>query len=213
METKLLEEKVKEIQMPEEMRKRILAKCNENMVVDMKKEMESKKMRKNNGNKIWNKSLVMAASLALCICVTGITAMAASGQLKGFFKDKIGWNGAVVGTTYEQATDEILVSVVNADVEEELELLVTFVNPEEAPYREIEMVRIESYQILDATGKVVAEGGTDEYRMMAEAVNMSVPVRVLEEGSYKLVITAFSGSAKADQPLSIYGEWECVFKK
>ena len=211
METKLLAEKIKEIQMPKEMEKRILERCNENMVADKKKEMEMKHMRKNKVR--WNKSLVMAASLAVCICITGVTAMAASGQLKGFFKDKIGWNGAVVGSTYEQATDEIQVSVVKADVEDELELLVTFVNPETVPYRVLDMICIETYQILNEAGSVVAEGVMEEYELMAEAVNMTIPVELLGEGSYKLVITAFSGASKADQPLSIYGEWECEFVK
>ena len=211
METKLLAEKIKEIQMPKEMEKRILERCNENMVADKKKEMEMKHMRKNKVR--WNKSLVMAASLAVCICITGVTAMAASGQLKGFFKDKIGWNGAVVGSTYEQATDEIQVSVVKADVEDKLELLVTFVNPETVPYRVLDMICIETYQILNEAGSVVAEGAMEEYELMTEAVNMTIPVELLEEGSYKLVITAFSGASKADQPLSIYGEWECEFVK
>lgn len=212
METKRLAEEVKKIQMPEEMEKRILAKCNENAVVDMKKEMERKNMRRNNGKK-WNKLVVMAASLALCICVTGITAMAASGQLKGFFKDKIGWNGAVIGSTYEQATDEISVSVVSAEVENELKFLVTFINPEAVPYRVLDMIRVENYQILDEAGNVVTEGTMEEYKMMEETVSMEVSVDTLEKGSYKFVITAFSGASKADQPLSIYGEWVCEFVK
>lgn len=213
METKCLAEEVKKIQMPDEMEKRILARCNENMAGDMKKEMEIKNMRKNSGTKRWNKSLVMAASLALCICVTGITAMAANGQLKGFFKDKTDWTGAVTGTTYEQATDEISVNLINADVENELEILVTFVKSDAFPYRELDMIRVETYQILDETGSVVAEGTVENYKMMAEIVDMTIPVETLREGSYKLLITAFSGVAKAEQPLSIYGEWECEFVK
>lgn len=213
MEAKLLSDKVKEIKMPEEMEKRIVERCKESTVLDMKKERESRNMSKNIGNRKWHKSFVMAASLVVCICVTGITAMAASGQMKGFFKDKLGWNGAVVGTTYEQATDEIFVSVVKTDVEEELEILVTFVNSQKAPYSEMEEVRVENYQILDVEGKIVVEGTMEDYQMMEETVNMRMPLDTIEEGSYKLVITAFSGAKKADQPLSIYGEWECEFTK
>lgn len=212
METKLLAETVKEIYMPEDMEKRILARCNEKTVVNIEKEMECRNMRKDNSKKR-NKSFVMAASLALCICVTGITAMAANGQLKGFFKDKIGWNGAVTGSTYEQATDEIVVSLNTTEVGDELEILVTFVNPEVVPYREIDMIRVENYQIFDAEGKVVLEGTMEEYKMMAEEVNMRIPAESLTEGSYRLVITTFLGAKKADQPLSIYGEWECEFVK
>lgn len=45
--------------------------------------------------------------LVLCLCLTGVTALAATGKLQGFFSDITGWNGAVVGTSYEQATKEL----------------------------------------------------------------------------------------------------------
>lgn len=38
MEAKLLSDKVKEIKMPEEMEKRIVERCKESTVLDMKKE-------------------------------------------------------------------------------------------------------------------------------------------------------------------------------
>ena len=211
MDTKLLAEKVKEIQMPKEMEMRILASCKENMVVDRNTERKDRTMKKKYSNNGTRKLLVAAASLALCICVTGLTAMAASGQLKGFFKDKIGWNGAIIGETYEQATDEIVVSVGN--VQDEVELLVTFLKPEVAPYRELDIIRIENYEIWDSNGTVLAEGEMEESVMMAETVRMTIPLEKIEEGVYTLVITAFSGGAKAEQPLSIYGEWQCEFVK
>ena len=42
----------------------------------------------------------------------GVTTLAATGKLEGFFKDIKRWDGAIVGTSYEQATDEIDVSVI-----------------------------------------------------------------------------------------------------
>lgn len=213
METTLLEKKVKEIKMPEEMKERILAGCEENRMLSIEKERERTNMRKFSGNKRSHKLLVAAASLALCVCVTGMTALAASGQLKGFFKDKIGWNGAIVGESYEQATDEIQVSIANTDTKAGVEVLVTLVKPEMAPYRELDMIGIENYQIIDAAGNVVAEGGMEEYVEMADSFVMTIPTENIEEGAYKLVITAFTGAAKANQPLSIYGEWECEFTK
>ncbi len=50
--------------------------------------------------------------MSVCISLTGVTTLAATGTLQGFFKDIMGWNGAVVGTIYEQASDEIELSVI-----------------------------------------------------------------------------------------------------
>ena len=44
------------------------------------------------------------------LCAVLPNAMAASGMLKGFFRDVKRPDGAVIGTTYEQATDEIAIN-------------------------------------------------------------------------------------------------------
>lgn len=98
---KKLAEEVKSIEMPSEMRERILEHC------DMK--TEEMTMRKNNGKNLFRKPMVAAAVLAACLCVTGVSAMAATGKLSGFFQDVKGMFGAVTGTTYEQSTAAPLV--------------------------------------------------------------------------------------------------------
>ena len=117
-----LAEKIKEINMPDEMQERIISRCYQTSNL----EMENQTMKKRT-NIFFSRTAAVAASLVLCLCITGVTALAASGQLEGFFKDIKDWRGAVTGTAYEQATDELEVAIL--DSAEELTVLVTMVNP------------------------------------------------------------------------------------
>lgn len=202
-----LAEKVKEIKMPDEMQERIIRRCYQTSNL----EMENQTMKKTS-NTFFRRTAAVAAALVLCLCITGVTALAASGQLKGFFKDITNWKGAVIGTAYEQATDEL--EVVILDSSKELTISVTMVNPKVAPYFTIQELGVECYEILDASGKVVMKG---EQTAMAKVVDgqatIPVPVKELGAGTYKLVIRAFVGGAKAEQPLTMSGTWEVEFSR
>mgnify|MGYP003295408453 CR=1 FL=1 len=202
-----LAEKIKEINMPDEMQERIIRRCYQTSNL----EMENQTMKKRT-NIFFSRTAAVVASLVLCLCITGVTALAASGQLKGFFKDIKNWQGAVTGTAYEQATDELEVAIL--DSSEELTVLVTMVNPTVAPYFTIQELGVESYEILDASGKVVMKG---EPTAMAKVVDSQatilVPAKEIGAGTYKLVIRAFVGGAKAEQPLTMSGTWEVEFSR
>ena len=215
MEMHDLSKKVKEIEMPKEMRERIVKNCY--------MEMENYNMNKTNKtstNKSFKKYMA-AASLAFCVCLTGVTTLAATGKLQGFFKDIKRWDGAIVGTSYEQATDEIDVSVIATSGE--LIVTVKMLNPTTAPYNSFDTFGIESYEIMDSEGKIVVKGNTDthinmssgETSTMSELLDgtaiISIPLENLSTGSYKLLVTEFVGASKADQPLVISGNWECDF--
>ena len=207
MEMQRLAEKVKEINMPDEMQERIIRRCYKTSNL----EMENQTMKKRT-NTFFRRTAAVAASLALCLCITGVTAMAASGQLKGFFKDIKNWQGAVTGTAYEQATDELEVTIL--DSTEELTVLVTMVNPKVAPYIYIQEMGVESYEILDASGKVVMKGKPTAMEKVVDGqATIPVPVKELGTGTYKLVIHAFVGGAKAEQPLTMSGTWEMEFSR
>ena len=203
----LLEKKVKEIEMPADMKARIIKNCYQKSM-----NMESKTMTKKSKNNFFKKPVIAVASLALCLFFTGVTVLAASGQLKGFFKDIINWTGAVTGTTYEQATDEIGINVVS--VTDELTVLATMVNPEVAPYRYFEEFGVQSFVVKDMSGKVVLKGSATTMTEISNGqASMKLPLENLPAGKYTLVIDAFVGSSKADQPLVIHGNWECEFTR
>lgn len=204
---KNLKESVKQIGMLEEMQTRILRNCVKEIEMDKEKEH----MKKNFVN-TFKKPAVIAATLAVCFCLTGVTALAATGKLQGFLKNKTNWNGAITGQTYENATEELKVSTI---VEKEnLIIMVIMTEPELAPYSEIQELGLGTYQILDSDGTVIVEAVTAERSMVENAkTKFSIPVEQLSKGTYKLVVNSFVGEKKADQPLEIRGNWECEFTR
>lgn len=197
-------ENLKEIEMPDDMKNRIVSKC--------KVELEEQKMSKRKINKFARRPMVAAASLVLCLCLAGATVLASTGKLQGFFKDVKRWDGAVVGTTYKQATDEIAVKI--TEVKEELTLEISMLDSNVAPYSEFELFGVKKYKIIDMDGKNIAEADDEN---MAELISgkavVQIPVNNIAEGAYKLIISEMVGSAKADQPLVLSGIWEIEFTK
>lgn len=167
-----------------------------------------KKSRRN----IFPKPMVAVAALALCLCVTGVSALAATGKLEGFFKDIIRWDGAVTGTTYEQATDEVEIAI--TEVTDSLEVKISFVDAQKVQYRVFETLGIHNYQILDKNGKaVVKDAETAAVAISDGQVQLSVSLEEVPAGEYKLVISGLVGGSKADQLLVVKGSWECGFVK
>ena len=206
MEYENLKSAAKEITMPEEMKRRIVHNCKKQIV----NTMEEHTMNNRKNNSFFRKPAAVFAALAVCLSLS-LTALAATGVLQGFFRDITNYSGAIVGTSYEQATDEINMDVtVNGN---ELTVLATFADPQIAPYVYAEQLGIAQYRIVDGNGKEVKEGSTDS----AEVVNGQAAVYIeldgISNGSYKLIVTAFVSEKKADQPLNINGNWECEFTK
>lgn len=196
-------EKVKQIEMPAEMQERIRKNCY--------KKMEEENMKKSRKN-IFQKPMVAVAALALCLCVTGISALAATGKLEGFFKDITRWDGAVTGSTYEQASDEV--EIVIGDVTDSLEVNLTFLKAKQPPYSIFETLGIQNYQIQDKTGKAVVKGAETKTEAINNGkVQLSIYLKDIPVGEYKLVVTELVGGSKADQPLVVKGTWECDFTK
>lgn len=206
MEFENLKSAAQEITMPEEMKRRIAHNCKKEIV----NTMEEHTMNHRKNNSFFRKPAAVFAVLAVCISLS-VTALAAAGTLKGFFRDITNWQGAVVGTSYEQATDEIVVNVTaNGD---ELTVLATFVDPQIFPYREVEKLGIASYRIVDTNGKTVSEGAVASAEVVNGCTAISIRLDDLDSGSYRLMISAFVGEKKAEQPLNINGNWECEFSK
>ena len=204
MMMELLAKKINEIEMPEAMQERIIRNCHD--------KFSKAENNMNNRAKYYfiRKPLVAAASLVLCFCLAGGVVLAATGHLQGFFKDITKWSGTVTGTEYEQATDEIKISIVKAT--DGVTVLVTIIYPDMVPYSELELLGIEEYEIVDQSGKVVMEGETTEmFEILDGKANVTLPFENVPGGNYKVVVSGFVGSHKGDQPLVISGNWECEF--
>lgn len=230
MERTLLKEEIKEITMPEEMKARILENCRnaglEKENIDMKmmgiegkaamdnSVVETERMVQNKTRtaraRKWPRIATVAAAVALCLGLGGVTVLAGSGKLEGFFADVTRWDGAVVGMTYEQATEEIEVSAtVSGD---SIVVDAVLLKAGEAPYAFLDSVGIHAYSIVNAEGETLVEGTSNEKAGITDGkVSCKLPLDELESGNYKLIITEFVGSAKADQDLPIKGYWVCEF--
>ncbi len=184
------------------------------------KNMEEHAMNKR--KRIIRRTVAVAAVLALCIITVTMTPMANS--IKGFFSDIIRFDGAITGTRYENATNDIKVDILELKSENGnviIPLDLTFKNPTEAPFPYIQEVAISEYKILDSNNKEViktkvsAEDGekgiVDSGKVL---VNLSLnDTKLKSDEEYTIVIKKMYGLAKADAPLHITGNWECKFVK
>ena len=203
MEYEKLKSAAEAITMPEEMKQRIVRNCK-TQISDSGKESIMKH------NNCLRKPAAVLITLALCIGLS-VTAVAAPDILRGYFRDLTNWQGAVVGTSYEQATDEIGVNVtVNG---KELTVLATFSVPQEFPYREVEKLGIAAFQIVDAKDRIIKEGTADTVEVINGQAAIKIQLNDMESGCYKLIVTTFVDEKKADQPMNINGRWECAFIK
>lgn len=194
------------ITMPEEVKRRIIGNCKTQLIGSGKETV----MKTNRNNTFFRKPAAVFVAVALCLSLS-VTALAATDVMQGFFRDITDYRGAVVGTAYEQATDEINMCVtVNGG---ELTALATFSIPREFPYREIEKLGIAAYRIVDANGKIVKEGAAESTEVINGQTAVSIKLDDIDSGSYKLIVTAFVGEKKAEQPLNLNGNWECAFTK
>lgn len=206
MEFENLKSAAKEITMPEEMKRRIAHNCKKQIV----NTMEEHTMNNRKNNSFFRKPAAVFAALAVCISLS-VTALAATGVRQGFFRDITNYSGAIVGTSYEQATDEINMDVtVNGN---ELTVLAIFADPQIAPYVYAEQLGIAQYRIVDGNGKEVKEGSTDSAEVVNGQAAVNIKLDDISSGNYKLIVTAFVSEKKADQPLNINGNWECEFTK
>ena len=66
---------------------------------------------------------------------------------------------------------------------------------------------------MDTNGKTVSEGSAASAEVVNRHAAVSIQLDDLDSGSYSLMIRAFVGEKKAEQPLNINGSWECEFSK
>lgn len=205
MEFENLKSAAQEITMPEEMKRRIVHNCKQ-----IETTMEEHNMNNRKNTSFFRKPAAVFAALAVCLSLS-VTALAATGVLQGFFRDITNRSSAIVGTSYEQATDEIIMDVtVNGD---ELTVMVSFANPQMAPYVYAEQLGIAQYRIVDVNGKEIKDGSAGSAEVVNGQASVNIELDGISNGSYKLIVTAFVSEKKADQPLNINGNWECEFTK
>lgn len=197
-----LKETLKKIEMPLEMQERIIRRC---VAGSDQEELKMIKIKRN----VWFKGAsAVAAAAAVCLCVSFLSVAALR---SGYFKNITDWTGAVTGGVYEHADNEIRVKA--AADGEELNVHVWIDGADQPPFIGVEDLAVDSYRILTAEGETVFQGESTQLAALTDGyAEIAIPLSGLKSGSYKLVIDAFRGEAKADQPLPIKGTWECDFE-
>lgn len=201
------------IEMPEEMQNRILLNCRARCAA----ESEKKTMKR----LTFKRPAVAIVAVVLCLCLAVGAGAAISG---GAFKDVTDWRGAVTGTEYLNASDEI---IVDAKAENGvLSINAEFEKANEAPYSFLEELGIAAYTITDKNGNepdAATYTVTDKYgNVLKEGEMQMVPIENgcaefevslsgFSKGDYVLKIDTFVGGAKAEQPLPIKGDWVVEF--
>ena len=188
---------------------------------DLNEEIKNMEARTMSKPKITTKrTLAIAAVLALCLVTVCMTPLASS--IRGFFSDIIRFDGAIIGTQYENATNDIKIDVLevtseNGNVIIPLEL--SFENPTEAPFPYIQEVAVSEYKIVDSNNKEIiktkvsaTDGKKGTINNDKVLVNLSLNDAKLKSGEqYTIVIEKMYGLSKADAPLHITGTWKCNF--
>lgn len=166
------------------------------------------------------RTMAIAAVLALCLVVICMTPLASS--IKGFFSDIVRFDGAITGTKYENATNDIKVDVLELTSENgnlNIPLGLTIQNPTEAPFPYIQEIAVSEYKILDNNNKEIiktklsAEDGDKGIISDGKVlITLSLDSEKIKSGEeYTIVIEKMYGLAKADAPLHITGTWKCNF--
>ena len=205
----MIEEKLDAIEIPENLHERCVAGA-----MKAKSEMEERNMNKNQ-----IKKTVAAAAVAL-VCVFAVGSTTFADSIKGMFKDIVRFDGAVTGSEYVNATDEVRITageVTVTDTEVYVPVEIAFLNLEAAPFKYIEWVEVDAFEILNADGEVVVS--EEEANVVCSVkdgcANLSLSVeagKLVAGETYTLVIESFEGCKKADAPLVVKGEWECTFE-
>lgn len=149
------------------------------------------------------KTALIAAILTLLTAATAVCTVQ-----QGFFRDIRSLFGAVTGTEYMQATEEIRVTASRAAGG--IRLDVAFERPEKAPYAFSEQICVGRYRITDEDGNTLITGtGSDPVPLSDAKAALYIPLAEIPSGAHSVSIDSFICEKKADQPLEIHGTWIC----
>ncbi len=188
---------------------------------DLKEEIKNMEERTMSKPKITIKrTMAIAAALALCLVIVCMTPLASS--IRGFFSDIVRFDGAITGTRYENATNEIIVNAMELTTDNGNDIIpleLTFENPNEAPFAYIQEIAVADYMIIDeTTGEILKLECYPEYSGKGiikdghALVNLSLNDTKIKSGEeYTIIIEKMYGLSKADAPLHITGTWKCNF--
>lgn len=173
--------------------------------------VEEKNMNKTEKISWFKRTGAVAAMVAVCL-VTVVNAT----PIKGFFKDIMRFDGAVVGTEYANATNEIKITALEIENENVLPLEIEFVDNNVFPFKSIEQLSVVKYKVVDKNSNEVCyeENLVENVENGKVIINLPLNKSNLIDGeTYFIEIDNLKGLKKADAPLEITGNWNIQFIK
>lgn len=179
---------------------------------------------KKNNLTLIKKFAVTAASLVALFVGSNAIAYAATGStwVHGFFKDIQRWDGAVVGTEYVTSAKEIEIAVSDRITENDniiIPITIQFTDTKRAPFSAIDELALGKVTLTDNSGNEVSLSADSPNLTYAQVIlgtaqiNLTLAADKLQpDTEYYLHIESLYGSKKADAPLFISGDWNCLIK-
>ena len=156
----------------------------------------------------------VAAAVALVLTFGLLTAGAVTyaDSIRGSFADVLRFDGAVVGTEYNDATEEIAVAA--EAVGDTVTVNAQFLYPADAPYAFITELSLQNVTLTDSSGaKLLTLEETEQAVIENGSAAIAIPtgtVTLSPDGEYTLTFDTAVGHAKAEQPLPMSGNWSCT---
>ena len=156
----------------------------------------------------------VAAAVALVLTFGLLTAGAVTyaDSIRGAFSDVTRFDGAVVGTEYHDATEEIEVTA--EAVSDTVIANTRFLYPADAPYAFISELSLRNVTLTDSSGaKLLTVAETEITPINNGSVSITIPmgtVTLSADEAYTLTFDTAVGHAKAEQPLPMSGNWSCT---
>lgn len=156
----------------------------------------------------------VAAAVALVLTAGLLTAggITYADSIRGAFSDVTRFDGAVVGTEYHNATEEIEATA--EAVSDTVTVNARFLYPADAPYAFITELSLKNVTLTDSSGtKLMTVEETEITHIENGSVSISIPIGTLTlspDMEYTLTFDTAVGHAKADQPLPMSGNWSCT---
>lgn len=162
----------------------------------------------------FRKSTVAAAvALVLTFGLLTVGAVTYADSIRGSFADVFRFDGAVIGTEYHDATEEIEVTA--ETVGDTVIVNARFLYPADAPYAFISQLSLKNVTLTDSSGaKLLTVGETEITPINNGSVSITIPmgtVTLSPDEAYTLTFDTAVGHAKAEQPLPMSGNWSCSF--
>ena len=157
----------------------------------------------------------VAAAVALVLTFGLLTAGAITyaDSIRGAFSDVTRFDGAVIGTEYHDATEEIEVTA--EAVGDTVTVNARFLYPADAPYAFISELSLKNVTLTDSSGaKLLTIEEPEQASLNNGSVSIAIPmgtVTLSPDEAYTLTFDTAVGHAKAEQPLPMSGNWSCSF--